>query len=143
MPIGKSDIVISEKYSHANIPAGVAINARGQYTVPASGAPAAGDRIEMAMVPAGAAITAITLSWTDVGGTATVGAADDPDRFMVGVDVSEAGVADMGATTAVPGAVDKGLGYVYPINKTIGIAVATTAFPTDTIVTMCVSYVMV
>lgn len=106
---------------------------KATYAVPASGdGTAADDIIQMVKVPKGATILDVTLTSEDLdsNGTPTivldVGDGDDPDRFIDGSNVAQAGgVARLGSGVAA--AATDGLFYTYTAEDTIDVKVVTAA----------------
>ena len=130
MADGQSDAVIASDYGASNVPKGMAISVVGKYTVPASGGPVSGDKVEMVNVPAGAQVVDIKVRAS--GGTTalTVAVGDDvdPDRYIAATANTAAALVNL----AVNGnAAAPGLGFEYTADDTIDITFAG-ATPTAT-----------
>ena len=128
--------VLAGNIGVSNTPRGVVLGYTAEYTVPASGAPGIGDKVEMIPVPKGARILSVVTSGPagTATMTATVGDDDDPDRFTKTITASAA------FTKAIDNEV--GVGFKFTADDTIDLTFLVAAPTATHVYRMAVTYFM-
>ena len=126
--------VVAKNIGCSNTPKGALLAAVGSYTVPASGGPGIGEKVEMVPVPKGAKIMEIILQATNgtTNMTVSVGDGTTPARF----------ISALANAAAIFSRMALGLGYEYPADDTIDITFGVAAPTATGVYTMVVLYTM-
>ena len=136
MANGKSADVLAGDYGVANNPKGVVLAVAATYTVPSSGGPGIGEKVEMVPVPKGAKILNVKTAGPagTASMTAVVGDGGSTSRFNTTITASAAFCKDIEVGT--------GVGYEYTEDDTIDITFGVAAPTATHVYRMVVTYTL-